>query len=87
MKQIFTFDEIISLMKLIFDGTRFSRMVKQKRLIDEDTDMRTLAKKLDISAATISRCENGCMPDIKAYSILCHWIGRPMNDFIKVKSK
>lgn len=73
-------------MKLIFDGAAFSKQVKQKRVIDEDLDMRSLGKKLGISAATISRCENGWMPDIDAYARLCHWIGRPMNDFVKIKN-
>lgn len=73
-------------MKLIFDGDSFSKQVKQKRVIDEDLDMRTLGKRLGISAATISRCENGNMPDIAAYARLCHWIGKPMNDFIRIKN-
>lgn len=73
-------------MKLIFDGDSFSKQVKKKRVIDEDLDMRTLGKRLGISAATISRCENGWMPDIDAYARLCYWIGRPMNDFVKIKN-
>jgi hypothetical protein len=74
------------MMKLIFDGESFSKQVKQKRVIDEDLDMRSLAKKIKVSAATISRCENGHMPDIKAYARLCFWIGRQMNDFIVIKN-
>lgn len=85
-KQIFIFDENIAGMKLIFDSAAFSKQVKQKRVIDEDLDMRSLAKKIKISAATISRCENGYMPDLDAYAKLCYWIGKSMNDFIKFKN-
>ena len=73
-------------MKLKFDSDSFSRSVKQKRLIDENLDMRSLAKKIKVSAATISRCERGSMPDLDAYAKLCFWIGRPMNDFITFKN-
>lgn len=85
MKQICIFDENISDMKFTWKGDEFSKQLKQKRLIDDNTDMRSLAIDLDISAATISRCENGRMPDLKSYSILCTYLGKPMNSFIKVK--
>lgn len=72
-------------MQAIFDSKQFSKTLKQKRLIDEDVDMRTLAEKLNISPSTISRCENGFKPDLDAYAKLCHWLGKPMQTFIKIK--
>lgn len=73
-------------MKLLFDGNSFSKMIRQKRLIEENIDLRTLAKKINVSAATISRCENGFMPEVKSFARLCHYINKPMNDFITIKN-
>lgn len=70
-------------MKLIYDGEGFAKRVKQKRLIELDIDIRTLSQKLDISPATISRAENGKMPELITYAKLCKWVGVPMNQFIK----
>lgn len=74
-------------MKFTFTATEFGKHVKQKRVIEEDIDLRTLSKRINVSPATISRIENGSLPDLRAYAILCHYIGKPMADFIKVKSK
>lgn len=74
-------------MKVIWDGEQFSKQLKQKRLIDEDTDMRSLAARIDVSAATISRCENGKMPDLDSYTKLCYYIGQPLDAFVKVDTK
>jgi transcriptional regulator with XRE-family HTH domain len=74
-------------MKVIWNGEQFSKQLKQKRLIDEDTDMRSLAARIDVSAATISRCENGKMPDLVSYTKLCYYIGQPLDYFIKVDAK
>jgi DNA-binding XRE family transcriptional regulator len=70
-------------MKLIYDAEGFAKKIKQKRIIELDIDTRTLGLKLNISAATISRCENGRMPELLTYAKLCKWVGVPMNQFIK----
>lgn len=74
-------------MKVIWNGEQFSKQLKQKRLIDEDIDMRSLAERIDVSAATISRCENGKMPDLGSYVKLCHYIEQPLDMFISVDIK
>lgn len=74
-------------MKVIWDGESFLKELKQKRLIEDNTDMRSLSEKISVSAATISRCENGKMPDLDSYAKLCKYIGRPMDMFIKIKTQ
>ena len=74
-------------MKIIWDGNGFLKELKQKRLIEDNTDMRSLSDKINVSASTISRCENGHMPDLDSYVKLCHYIGQPMDAFIKIDSK
>lgn len=75
-------------MNITWNGDQFSKMVKQKRLIEDNIDMRTLSKEIDVSPATISRCENGKMPDLSSYAKLCYYIGAPMDSFFSLeKSK
>lgn len=72
--------------KVVWDSKGFSRGLKQKRMIDDDIDMRTLSAKIDVSPSTISRCENGkIVPDLESYAKLCHYMGQPLNAFIKIK--
>lgn len=73
-------------MKIVFDSDNFSKHIRQKRLIDVNMDVRSLAKIIGTSASTISRCENGWMPEIDTYAKLCHWINKPMDEFLKVKN-
>lgn len=70
-------------MKLIFDNAAFSKAIKQYRIIELDYDLRTVAKKLGISAATLSRLENQGVPDLLTYAKVCKWLGVGMNKFIK----
>lgn len=72
-------------MKIAFDKESFSKSLKQKRIIDENIDLRELAKKLKISISTLSRCENGETPNVVTYATLCNWLETPMDYFITTK--
>lgn len=75
------------MIKTVWNGEWFLKELKQKRLVEDNIDMRSLAKKINISPSTISRCENGHMPDLDSYAKLCHYIGQPMDAFIKIDGK
>jgi transcriptional regulator with XRE-family HTH domain len=78
----YIFDETKShMVKTIFQTESFGRAIKQKRIIELDADLRTLSKKLKISAATLSRCEHGNMPDLLTYAMLCDWLGVSKDEF------
>lgn len=72
-------------MKSKYDSAKFSKEVKTKRVIEENLGVAQLGKIIGSSGATISRIENGKMPDIMTYAKLCHWLRKPMNSFITVK--
>ena len=55
----------------------FGEMAKQKNRIG----IREFAKQADISAATLSRIENGRPPDIETFFKLCFWMKRSSNEF------
>lgn len=74
-------------MDIKWDGALFSKELKKKRLIDDDIDMRTLSKNIDVSAATISRCENGDMPDLRSYAKICNYLCFSLDTFISIDAK
>jgi ribosome-binding protein aMBF1 (putative translation factor) len=74
-------------MKHIFDGKNFGKRVKMQRVINDGVDMRELSKQLKLSPATISRCENGKMPDLLTYATFCKYIGASLNEFVFLKAK
>lgn len=68
-----------------FNSAKFSKAVKVKRIIEQCITMRTLAKKIKVSAATISRTENGLMPEMINFLRLCSWLEVPAGYFIIIK--
>ncbi|WP_299047626.1 helix-turn-helix transcriptional regulator [uncultured Polaribacter sp.] len=53
------------------DTKKFSEMVKSKR---GKKGLRTLSNEIGISASTLSRIEQGNLPDIDTYLKLCQWL-------------
>lgn len=75
-------------MKIKYSEIEFGKAIKKKRIIDLDIDLRQAAKKTGLSAPTISRIENGGIPDINTFAILCYWANLNMKDYFKlVKAK
>ena len=48
-----------------------SKMIKSKR---SDRGLREVANEIGISLSTLSRVENGNLPDIDSYMKLCKWL-------------
>lgn len=53
------------------DTQRFSEMIKSKR---GSIGLRALATEIGVSASTLSRIEQGNLPDIDTYLKLCDWL-------------
>lgn len=58
-------------MSSTLDTTKFAEMIKSKR---GKTGLRALANDIGISASTLSRIEQGNLPDIDTYLKLCQWL-------------
>lgn len=55
-------------------------MVKEKR---GKKGLREISVEIgDVSPATISRIEQGKIPDVDTFIKLCHWLGTPTDTFI-----
>ncbi len=66
--------------KLFSDAVKekmFSEMANQKRRIG----VREFSKQANVSPATLSRIENGKMPDLETYFRICFWMKRSANEF------
>lgn len=53
------------------DTNKFSEMIKSKR---GNVGLRATASEIGISASTLSRLEQGNLPDIDTYLRLCNWL-------------
>jgi transcriptional regulator with XRE-family HTH domain len=71
------------MIRIKYSNVEFGKVVKTKRVIELNLDLRTAAKKIGTSPATLSRVENGGMPDLNTYALLCEWASVPMSDFFK----
>jgi transcriptional regulator with XRE-family HTH domain len=48
------------------------RLIAQKR---GDRGIRAVAKEIGVSPSTLSRVENGHLPDLENYRKICRWLG------------
>lgn len=53
------------------DTRKLSEMIRSKR---GDRGLRDIAKEIDVSSSTLSRVEQGNLPDIETYVKLCRWL-------------
>lgn len=61
------------------DTEKLALAVRAKR---GDEGLRSTAEKIgNISAATLSRIEQGKVPDVETFLRLCQWLGRQPSDF------
>ena len=56
----------------------FAAAIKAKR---GKEGLRFTGTALNISAATLSRLENGKLPDLTSYIRVCNWLGVPLSTF------
>jgi len=61
-----------------------SRQVKIKR---GGEGLRKVAKEIDISPATLSRIEQGKVPDVDTFIKICKWLGESTDTFTQLKKR
>lgn len=62
---------------------KFGEMVASRR---GTLGVRAAAKEIGISPATLSRIENGHVPDLVTFAAVCRWLGEDPADFLGLKS-
>jgi transcriptional regulator with XRE-family HTH domain len=66
-------------MKSPLNSELLSSMIKSKR---QSKGLRETAKEIDIGLATLSRVEQGNLPDVETFIKLCNWLGVSTDIFI-----
>lgn len=66
------------------DVAAFSSMIKSKRA---NRGLREVAKEIGISVSTLSRVENGNLPDMDSYFKICKWLEVSIDFFAKKSLK
>lgn len=61
-----------------FDLSRFVTALKAKR---GQQSLRDVAEQCGVNASTLSRIENGAVPELDTLTTLCDWLGRSPGDF------
>lgn len=57
----------------------FGQLIVEKR---GSAGVRAAAREIGISAATLSRVENGYLPDLQNFRLICHWLGVDPNQIL-----
>jgi transcriptional regulator with XRE-family HTH domain len=68
-----------------FDTIKFSKSIKTKRLIEMDATLREASKKAKVSFSTLSRMENGGVPELGNFIKVCNWLNSPVSEFFIIK--
>lgn len=74
-------------MRYLFDTDKFSKAIKTKRLINLNIGLREVSTKIKVSAATLSRLENGTTPEIENLLKICGWLGESPSEFFYTQYK
>lgn len=73
------------IMQYEFDSQEFSKRVKTKRLIELNLGLREVSKKSKVSISTLSRVENGFVPDMGTLIKISNWLKTPPSVFFVIK--
>lgn len=69
-------------MTQIFDSDKFAKAIKTKRIIELDITLREASKKAKVSFSTLSRMENGYLPELNNFIKVCNWMNTSAGEFI-----
>lgn len=61
----------------------FGRLIAAKRGLK---GIRTAAAEAGVSTATLSRVENGHMPDLETFAKICKWLGHDPREFLGLEA-
>jgi transcriptional regulator with XRE-family HTH domain len=68
---------------VIYDSESLKKDLRLKRLIEFELSMDSCAKQIGISKSTLSRVENGSLPDLITFFKIVRWLGSDVRLYIK----
>jgi transcriptional regulator with XRE-family HTH domain len=67
---------------IVYDSELLKKDLRLKRLIELQISMDVCAKEIGVSKATLSRVENGNMPDLITFFKIIKWLGSDAKKYI-----
>jgi DNA-binding XRE family transcriptional regulator len=68
---------------VFYDTESLKKDLRLKRIIELELSMDACAKQIGISKATLSRIENGSLPDLITYFKIIKWLNSDAKMYIK----
>ncbi len=68
---------------MVFKKNEFAKAIKYKRQLELNLGLRIASDQIGINYTTLSRLENGQMPDLLTYQKVCQWLDINMHIFFK----
>ncbi len=68
---------------VFYDSESLKKDLRLKRIIELELSMDICAKQIGISKATLSRIENGSLPDLITYFKIVKWLNSDAKMYIK----
>lgn len=68
---------------VFYDSESLKKDLRLKRIIELELSMDACAKQIGISKATLSRIENGSLPDLITYFKIIKWLNSDAKMYIK----
>jgi len=68
---------------VFYDSESLKKDLRLKRIIELELSMDVCARNIGISKSTLSRVENGNMPDLLTFFKILNWLGNDLKNYIK----
>lgn len=68
------------------DSIRIDRLALKIQERRAGQGIRDAAREVGVSPATLSRVENGKIPDLETFSKICRWLGEDPADFLGIRT-
>jgi transcriptional regulator with XRE-family HTH domain len=68
---------------VFYDSESLKKDLRLKRIIELELSMDACAKNIGISKSTLSRIENGSMPDLLTFFKIVKWLKTDFKEYIK----
>jgi transcriptional regulator with XRE-family HTH domain len=67
---------------IVYDKEALKRDLRYKRIIELELSMDNCSKLIGVSKPTLSRLENGGMPDLMTFFKIIKWLNRDVREYI-----
>jgi transcriptional regulator with XRE-family HTH domain len=70
--------------EVFYDSESLKKDLRLKRIIELELNMDECSKNIGISKATLSRIENGNMPDLLTFLKIVKWLEKDIKEYVKL---